>query len=1188
MCYVLVHTLRDRGECPLRTIGGQLYHMYVVSRAAALVCRTPRSSFHCHTHSTGKVLLHGPQQSKLISLSSQNYLNSWWFLNMYLDLDKILKIGGIESNPGPKDDSKIAHVNINSITSENRRDELEEFTSSNKIQILALTETKLDSTIHESQFKLKHFQQPFVRHRNRRGGGVAIYFHTSLAASRLPDLEIGNEEWIWAKVKFSTMTIILCCVYIPPDLRAERLQEFLDHFHESISMAQIYNPASIIVTGDFNAGNTYLSSNFNHSPVSAFERQLEITAESLGLSQLITEPTRHQDATQNLRDLCFVSNPEIVTASGVLPSFSNLDHFPIHVSVKATIPDTPLQEKQVWDYSRLDVENLTHKLLHTNWDSIINNEIDTATALFTSTLIEAAKDTIPIKTIFSCNNKPWMTNELKRLMRKRDRLFKHAQSRQAKRESDNDVDWSRWRQCRNKVNTMVRKLKAQCFHRGAKLLLEEKHNPQKYHSIVRRMTGKSKDSSIPPLISPEGVLIENDTEKSEALNTFFAKQSDLLNDEDKDIRTSPNEQIPKLEIPVITEFEVLNTINGLSPNKATGPDELPTKIIKLTALLIARPLARLFNNSLQQGVFPSSWKIANVKPIFKKKGSPAEISSYRPISLLCCLSKVFEKIMFKRIYQHLTDHDLLTERQSGYRPGHGTRLQLFYLTHTMYETLDKGRDLTVLYLDISRYFEKIWHKGLLHKCGHEFGLDNILPWLRSYLTNRRQRVLIRNSSSALLPLKAGCPQGSVLGPLLALLYLNGLSNKTTNEILFFADDTCLFAQHDRGNETDVRNSLQNDLNEILAYGHDWLITFNASKTIQQTFSYRQDKIAPNLIFDSKPIPVVEKHKHLGIIFSKDLRFHEQINEITRKVNIALSPLYPIAPYLPREILEKLFQTYVRPHFDYCDVIFDGLITTNDAQRLERLQNRAARLMTGALPRTATTKLRTDLGWTTLKIRREIHKIQFFHSLSLGLLPNYIQSILPNLRQNAMNRDLRNAYQRTEITFRTTNFKNSFLPCTTKLFNRLPEQIRMTGSHQAFKKQVEEQLGCRKPTKYYTYGAKIPNSLLMQLRVGMSKLNGHAYQVQKSPSPSCICGHNNEDTKHYFLHCPRYENIRNLLAQNITQIIGTDFMALNSITKLDILLHGHSLSDMEGHAVARQTIKFIMSSKRFRPSQHSLT
>ena len=160
----------------------------------------------------------------------------------------------------------------------------------------------------------------------------------------------------------------------------------------------------------------------------------------------------------------------------------------------------------------------------------------------------------------------------------------------------------------------------------------------------------------------------------------------------------------------------------MDASKACGPDNLPTKLIKMTAAYIAEPLAKILNKSVQEGRYPTKWKHATVKPVFKGKGSPSEPQHYRPISLLPCLSKIFEKLIFARIYAHINNNSLLTPKQSGYRPGHNTELQLAYLTDRLYRAMDSGNDYTIIYLDISRYFEKNWHEGLLAKCDIEFGL----------------------------------------------------------------------------------------------------------------------------------------------------------------------------------------------------------------------------------------------------------------------------------------------------------------------------------------------------------------------------------------------------------------------------------------------------------------------------------
>ena len=450
--------------------------------------------------------------------------------------------------------------------------------------------------------------------------------------------------------------------------------------------------------------------------------------------------------------------------------------------------------KTIRDYHLLDADRLTDQLIRTDWDSILNQDIDQVTIDFTDAILNAADNAIPTRTIRSRrNDKPWYTNELRREARKRDRYFRTALRQQT------EESWTRWKHQRNKTTELNKYPKDKYRTNEVQKLLSSKNDPHKYHQLLRQMTGKTKTQTLPPLIKPDGETITDDHAKANLLNDHFANQSRLNtgNRGAPDIQ-SPSNVVPKLDKIVITEREVLKLLNSLDIHKSCGPDNLPPKILRLTAILIVSPLTKLFNKSLSLGKFPSTWKEAKVHAIFKRKGSASDPSNYQPISLLPCISKNFEKIIFNHIYSHISGNNLFTDKQSGYRPNHSTQLQLFYLTHNLYKALDIGNDFTAIFLDISKYFDKIWHVGLLHKCKILFGITGSLHnWLESYLTDRSIKVCVENSTSRPLLINAGCPQGSVLGPLLALIYLNDLAGKTHNDSLFYADDTSLYASYSR-------------------------------------------------------------------------------------------------------------------------------------------------------------------------------------------------------------------------------------------------------------------------------------------------------------------------------------------------------------------------------------------------------
>ena len=526
-------------------------------------------------------------------------------------------------------DLNIAHVNCNSITAENRLSDLELFLSMNSIDVVCLTETKLDCTVNQSLYSLDGYHDPLVRHRDRFGGGVAVLAKDNIAIKRLPDLELSDIEWIWLLVKTETATIIICTVYLPPNLTSAQHNDFLQKLNDSVANAQRLSTDCIIILGDLNAGSNFLAPQFtNHSPITSFENKLKDEIISFDMHQLITEPTRRSNSTANLRDLIIVSNPFIVRRSGVMSPFSKIDHFPVFLTLNITPPSRTTHIRQMWDYKRMDPDILVRRILDTDWDSVLDGDVNDATSKLTETLLYAANEAIPRRHVMTKkHDKPWVTSDLKKQIRKRDRLFRLAKKR------DKDFDWSCWRHQRNITTDLNKRLKESYIQSQAHKLLETKQNAHKYHQILKGMVGKKRIQTIPPLIDSNGSPVMNDVDKANILNNFFADQT-KLDTTDKtlpDITPSISPPLQLREVQV-TEPEVLKALKSLNVNKSTGPDEIPTKFLKMTALLIADPLTKLFNKILQAGIYPTSWKVATVTAIYKRKGSSSDPSNYWPIS----------------------------------------------------------------------------------------------------------------------------------------------------------------------------------------------------------------------------------------------------------------------------------------------------------------------------------------------------------------------------------------------------------------------------------------------------------------------------------------------------------------------------------------------------------------------------
>lgn len=297
----------------------------------------------------------------------------------------------------------------------------------------------------------------------------------------------------------------------------------------------------------------------------------------------------------------------------------------------------------------------------------------------------------------------------------------------------------------------------------------------------------------------------------------------------------------------------------------------------------------------------------------------------------------------------------------------------------------------------------------------------------------------------------------------------------------------------------------------------------------------------------------------------------------RRANAALSQVYPIAKYLDRNTLNQLYCTYIRPLFDYGDILYDGHITTSDILRLERFQMRAARLVTGALFRTPSEMLLKDVGWERLKTRREVHKLTYFYNLVdiRSKAPDFVRELLPDNRQYNTDRTLRNAHNLTQPQAHLASYKASFIPSLVDKWNQLPSCIRNLPTSKSFKEAVAQRLCSPKPPHYYECGSKLGNIRHTRLRLGMSYLNAHLFSIHsnKVQSPECSCGFEFENTSHFIFSCPKYQNQRNHLAIEMQNIL-INYNTLREGEKLDILLHGKGLGGAEGWRVATAFQSFI--------------
>ena len=391
---------------------------------------------------------------------------------------------------------------------------------------------------------------------------------------------------------------------------------------------------------------------------------------------------------------------------------------------------------------------------------------------------------------------------------------------------------------------------------------------------------------------------------------------------------------------------VVKLLNGLSNCKATGLDKISGQILKVAANSIAPSLTHIFNHGLISNCFPDEWKMARLVPIHKK-GPRDLIENYRPISVLPVISKIMERILYEQIYQYLSDNSLLTEYQYGFRKMHSTVSALLDSTNSWYVNMDRKMFNLVVLLDLKKAFDTIDHSILLSKLELYGITGNALSMIRSYLiSGRNKKCQLGDKMSTARRIECGIPEGSILGPLFFLIYINDLPqclNHATARL--FADDTNLTVAGISIQE------IESNMNRDLPYVNEWLLanklSLNVVKTefilIGSAQKLNSVVIQPNIEINQVKINQVGNATVLGVEIDDRLSWHSHIDKVAKKVTSGIGAIRKIRDLVDRETLISVYNALINPHFDYCSEVWDTM-GVGLSNRLQKLQNRAARVI----------------------------------------------------------------------------------------------------------------------------------------------------------------------------------------------------------------------------------------------------
>ena len=834
--------------------------------------------------------------------------------------------------------SKFNFLSFNARSLFNKMDEIAQVAIEKRPSLIAICETWANPLEPDSLYELPDYSLYRHDRQHCRGGGVAVYVHSSIPHKHKTNITMSNFESLWLELDLPNVSLTVGCSYRPPNTDP---YTFCQQLEPCLGLCNMNSP--FLLVGDMNAKHT------SWLPTDITDRAgdlLSYLLDTAGLNQHVSFPTCiSRGNLKSCLDVVISNVPEEDLSVTSYPPVGASDHVLVggHVSL-ACPPQAPTPQQNVeawrwnWDPDRVvalkealssmqllppaeEIPQLSMTDLWSHWhDSLIN----TAHLYCTNFAPRRTHQTCP-------GRRPWMTQQLLCSIKLKHQLYRqYLRNRSAE-------NWLTFVTQRNRTTTLLREAKSAFVSTTTQG--DVTGVPQRNLYKLMKSLRSSPKKELPPISANEAVA-RSDGEKAEAFNNFFISESQ------KSV-SGPTEAVPEIGVSriigselkeiITTQEEVRKLLSALDFRKSAGYDGIPTKLLKITADEISCSLATLFNESFSRGEQPQDWRDATISPLHKK-ASRAEVTNYRPISLLSVVSKVQERIVHQRLYTHIEPH--LPADQSGFRSKDSTELQLSRLVHEISASRDSGQAVSACFFDLSKAFDRVWHAGLLAKLEH-LGVRGIaLTWLTSYLTRRRQRVKVGSALSSWKSIPAGVPQGSVLGPLLFLVYTIDLPPACTNshtKCSQFADDTALIATH---YTRDLSAAfLQRAVDAAGRWLKDWHLLVNTTKTVVLSF---QPQHTIHITLHSTRLQQVHQHRHLGVTLQDDLRWTQHIIETTNKAKKLLHQLHKTRSTMNASSLLLIYTTYIRPVLEYGSL---ALSNTTQQQRdtLERIQRRAIRI-----------------------------------------------------------------------------------------------------------------------------------------------------------------------------------------------------------------------------------------------------
>lgn len=925
------------------------------------------------------------------------------------------------------------------------KDEIEKLTNEIRPKILCLTETHVHEEVSDVEISIRNYNIVRTNTKNSRTGGVLTYIKKKMnyrIIENVEDDDDGNKQVMWLNVIQVSMgkgeDIIIGNTYHSPSTSDGKFIELIVN-----QCDRLVDRGHVIILGDINID----MSKKNH-----YTERLSREMGSLGMKQYVQKPTRCGKESKTVIDLVF-SNFFIEV--DVLQTPKITDHSIVKVNVNI-IDEKEKEDAIIYykrDYSNFNQEQFRILLDDKLKDNIsCNKDVDLLANSTINGIMEAVDEIAPkIKKVLPVKweNKKWIDEEVKGMLRERDGAYKKAAQSKAEK------DWKEFKRCRNAIVTKIREKKRNYYERN----LDDKRNKSKeMWKTLKELVGTKKMKPEFKSVEFDGVIYTDTKVIADKFNRFFIDSViNIVNEIEKVEKTEIeyerecNSEMNKFQ--EITAKQLDKIINGLDIRKGGG-EGVTTEIIKMTWSTNKNQIINLINKSLQEGKVPESWKNSVITPIPKVIGSN-KAENYRPINTLPVYEKILEQVVKDQLLEYIDKNDILIAEQSGFRSGHSCETTIQKILIEWRQRIDKNEKVGVVFIDFKRAFETIDRKELIKKL-KMYGIgETVLKWFESYLENRTQQVKFGDILSEKLEIKTGVPQGSILGPLLFILYINDVIKVYRGrkcKFRLFADDKMIYVYSDN------IDFIIKTLNEILTTLTEWLnknsLKINIKKTVYMTIcDPRKVNIRANcdVYVGNEPIIEVQDTKYLGILIDKHLTFERHAWYIAKKVGKKIGFLGRLRNVVSSYVKVLIYKTIIAPHYEYCSSIM-----LNFSQRmmemLQKTQNRAMRIILNVNRYTAIKSMLEALCFMNVRQRMEYNVCILVYKMRNNIVPKYLSQEIRYVNEKhaystRSSTDIAIERTRTLAAHKTLTYHGF------QMFNNIPVEIRDITEIKIFKSRL---------------------------------------------------------------------------------------------------------------------------------------